>query len=117
MDDNVAVSTDSSNNAPVPLPCASSAGLERTRQPTAGVADVFPDTDNSNSTVDNGQWYEVERILSMKRKGKDILYKIKWKDPKYPHSWIPAQDVSEALKDNYHVRRTLTGKLRKRFHK
>ena len=70
--------------------------------------------DSSQSRESDEEWYEAERILSMKRKGKEIWYKIKWKDPKYPHSWIQAQDVSEALKDNYHVRRTLTGRLRKR---
>ena len=59
------------------------------------------------------QWHSVDKILSMRRKGAKTFYRVQWSDALYSSSWIPACDLSDALKDVYHTRRTKQGRLRK----
>jgi len=79
------------------------------------MADVVSGSRDSTESDAADTWHEAEKILSMRRKGKDVFYRVKWLDSQYQPSWIHSDDVSAALKDAFHVKRTLTGKLRKTF--
>jgi len=75
---------------------------------------VTPDQDSDSHVQVNSQtWFPAQRILESKVQKGQRLYKIKWDDPKWPASWERDRDVSQALKDVFHLSYTCTGKKRK----
>lgn len=66
------------------------------------------------STDNSSQWCEADRLTGMKFVNKKRVYRVVWKNPSHPPSWIPEADVSDCLKREFHIHRTRTGKLRKR---
>jgi len=76
-------------------------------------ADNDPHTPSGSTNTDN-EWTEADRLIGMKFMNKKRLYKVVWKDASHPPSWIPETDVSDCLKREYHINRTMMGKPRKR---
>ena len=51
----------------------------------------------------------------MRGGAKNREYLVEWCEPGAPNTWEKADDVTERLKELFHVDRTLTGKRRKRL--
>lgn len=66
----------------------------------------------SNNTVN--RWHDAERLTGMKFVNKKRFYRVMWKDASHAPSWIPEEDVSDCLKREFHIHRTMMGKPRKR---
>jgi len=59
--------------------------------------------------------FEIERIVETKGSGNSKMYLVKWKrspTEKFRNSWVAASDVTQAAKDKYHERKTVSGKTR-----
>ena len=74
--------------------------------------------DNATTTTpadpnQNDQWYPVEKLLAMRTYNKTRQYKVKWASDDMP-SWQNAGDISPALIQEYHIKRTATGQKRRR---
>jgi hypothetical protein len=65
-------------------------------------------------TAATQQWHEVERLTHTKMVNRQRFYRVVWSDSSSAPSWIPEEDESEALKREFHIKRTMTGKPRKR---
>ena len=77
-----------------------------------------------NTKKDEGPWLPVERLLATKIRGKERIYKVLWKEPgDGPKTTCePASNISDILKQEYHMNRTLKGTLQRdgrneRWHK
>lgn len=80
---------------------------------SAPSADNDPHTP-SGSTDTANQWHEADSLSGVKFVNKQRFYRVVWKDASQPPSWIPETDVSDCLKREFHIHRTLMGKPRKR---
>lgn len=80
---------------------------------SASPVDNEPHTQGGSSRTPN-QWHETHRLTGMKLVNKKRFYRVVWKNPSHPSSWIPETDVSDCLKREFHIHRTMTGKRRKR---
>ena len=76
-------------------------------------SDDVRQSQNNNSS----QWYDAEKLTGVKMFRGKRHYRVVWKDRAFPPSWINEDDVSEALKRAYHIKRTKTGLLRKEYKK
>ena len=63
----------------------------------------------------NDVWYEAIRLRDVRGGAKNREYLVEWSEPGAAATWEKADDVSERLKELFHVNRTLTGKRRKRL--
>jgi len=61
-----------------------------------------------------GKWFEAESLLGVKIVGGERHYKVKWKDKEFKPSWEKEGNISDYLKQVYHAKHTLLGKVRKR---
>jgi hypothetical protein len=59
-------------------------------------------------------WEEAERLLAVKVINGKRHYRVKWANPTFPNEWIQENDVSDYLKQCYHITHTQAGKSRKR---
>lgn len=62
----------------------------------------------------NSQWYDVEKVLACKNINGVRHYKILWAVQPRSITWEPECNLSDKLKHDYHLSRTLTGRVRKR---
>ena len=76
------------------------------------VGDNTPDTQ-----VRAGQWFDLVKLLGVKGSGPNKMYKVQWKGPEFSPSWERAENVSEFLKEQFHIRKTQTGLTRREFKK
>ena len=73
--------------------------------------------DTAASDLSQGDtWYEAVKLSGIKRKGRQVFYKVCWKNGHKP-TWEKSEDISDKLKQIYHINRTLTGAKRKRINK
>ena len=80
---------------------------------------VFDAVGNDTAASDLSQgdtWYEAVKLSGIKRKGRQVFYKVCWKNGHKP-TWEESEDISDKLKQIYHINRTLTGAKRKRINK
>lgn len=76
---------------------------------------VAPDSQApSGSTDPVTPFRDVDRLTGMKFINKRRFYRVLWKDAQYPPEWLPEADVSDCLKREFHIHRTMLGKPRKR---
>jgi len=95
-------STESVATGPKAGPKADPASGSGGRQVSAG-----------NEVKDNV--FEIERIVDTRGSGLSKMYLVKWKKSpteKFRNSWVAAKDVTQAAKDRYHERKTVSGKTR-----
>jgi len=69
--------------------------------------------DEDQENTDEDQWFEVEKLLKMKRVGGINWFLVKWIGGA-PNSWQKEGDVSEYLVRQFFVTHTKSGKKRKR---
>ena len=68
----------------------------------------------TNTTPDNNtRLFTVQKILSSAMVRGKRCYKVKFVE-KSGTEWVPASDISEALIQDFHIKKTLSGKARKR---
>lgn len=72
-----------------------------------------PPEEGIDDDDDSDDWYEVEKILAVRKRNGIRQYKIKWAGQS-PPSWEPEEYIPEALIRDFHVSKTLTGRRRKR---
>ena len=60
-------------------------------------------------------WHTARRLLGVKTERGKKYYRVEWEDPSSKPQWIIAENVTPYLKEQYHIRRTQTGLLRKEF--
>ena len=59
-------------------------------------------------------WYTIKALIGVKKAAGKRLYKVAWEgDAKA--TWEPEENISPAAIRNYHVKRTMEGKLRREF--
>ena len=81
-------------------------------QPSTSAAAADSEDESADDQTD---WHPVTEIVGCKNRGGKRFYKVKWADTTFPPSWIKEEDVSQALKDLYHVKHTWDGRIRKRY--
>ena len=59
-------------------------------------------------------WVEAEKLTGMKLLNKKRFYRVIFKNKSLKPEWVSADDVSDCLKREFHIKRTLTGRVRKR---
>jgi hypothetical protein len=59
-------------------------------------------------------WIEAEKLIGMKFVNKKRFYRVIYKNQSLRPAWVSEDDVSDCLKREFHIKRTLTGKVRKR---
>src|SRR6218665_1763657 len=62
----------------------------------------------------NSQWFDATNLLACEVKNGQRRYLVKWSDESIPPSWQLDRDITDALKHEYHITRTLKGTRRKR---
>ena len=85
-----------------------------------GARDTLDDSADSSQSRRNKkkpQWFSARRLLGVKTMNGKKFYRVEWDDPNLRPEWIPSDDVTDYLKEQYHIRRTQTGLLRKEFKK
>jgi len=68
---------------------------------------------DDNAQSEEEEIYEVERILASRTQNGVKQYKIKWKGFPTP-TWEPKDNIPDELLQQFHIRRTTTGRRRKR---
>jgi len=70
---------------------------------------------NTNDVSDNdsSDWFPATKLTACKIRSGKQFYKVHWSDGSSP-TWEPAQNVTQALIDAFHVTHTWNGKRRKR---
>ena len=63
---------------------------------------------------DERPWQEAEKLLATKMKGGKKYYRVKWTNENVKPTWELSSDVSEPLKIQFHINRTMTGRRRKK---
>jgi len=66
---------------------------------------------------DEREWYVAEKLLATRTSGGKKYYKVKWKGDNVKPTWEVSTDISDALKRQFHITRTVNGRRRKRFKK
>ena len=59
------------------------------------------------------KWVTAERLLKVRKAGKYREYLVKFEDKAIKPSWQKAEFVPQILKDEFHIKQTLTGRARK----
>ena len=62
-------------------------------------------------------WFPVNKVLAVKTISGKKYYKVEWLDNQRSKTWEPEENLPDNLKQEYHVKRTQTGKLRRKFKK
>ena len=71
-------------------------------------------TNDNDQVADNSSdWYDATKLIASKVRSGKQYYKVSWSDGSAP-TWEPAQNVTQALIDAFHVTHTWNGKRRKR---
>ena len=85
--------------------------------------------DSNNSQADNTQhlpiarnndqrprnqkeWFSVDKLLATRVRNKVREYKVKWSGD-FPPSWVRSNDITPALKQEYHINRTQKRKIKR----
>lgn len=82
-----------------------------------GNASVSGDDNDSGRDTPTGpeeKWHSVNRLLALKKVGKDIYFKVEWSNKEFKNEWIHERDITDALKREFYVTRTKSGHRRKR---
>src|SRR6218665_991566 len=82
--------------------------------PPANTNDPTTPTPATPSGSAPAPWQDAERLSGVKLINRKRYYKVIWKDASQPPSWVPETDVSDCLKTELHITRTMLGKRRKR---
>ena len=75
------------------------------------------DTTNETKNDAKGVWCDALELTGCRKIGKTKYYKVKWADPDAAQTWEKEDDITDILKQNYHIKRTLKGKVRKHSRK
>ena len=76
------------------------------------VADL-PDDNSGDETAEKGKWYSAKELTGLKRINGKRHYRVVWEDETQPLTWIHEDDVTNLLKEHYHIRHTHQGAVRK----
>ena len=60
------------------------------------------------------EWYDIRRILQCQKRQGTMYYRVQWKQKGARPEWLPASDVTDRAKSEFHRTRTWAGKLKKR---
>lgn len=83
-------------------------------QPSQGTDAVVDPATVSDVVTAHSPWIEAEQISGMKFINKKRFYRVIFKNRSLKPEWTAEEDVSDCLKREYHIKRTMTGKVRKR---
>src|SRR2546425_3042233 len=75
---------------------------------------VKNETEEEPVVEDERPWQEAEKLLATKMKGGKKYYRVKWTNENVKPTWELSSDVSEPLKIQFHINRTMTGRRRKK---
>ncbi|KAL3882070.1 hypothetical protein ACJMK2_028445 [Sinanodonta woodiana] len=82
--------------------------------PTQSTQTSHDQSSNEQKPINSGtEWYIVDKLLKSKRTSGKRHYLVKWSDGSTP-SWQPNENVSQALKQAFHSKRTQSNTRRKR---
>ena len=83
-----------------------------TPEDTTQTQEVSPST---TTTATASEWHDVEKLLACKTINGKKHYRVKWADKNAVPSWEPTENVSDCLKREFHVKKTMDGRKRKRL--
>ena len=86
--------------------------LPDTSEDTTQTQEVSPST---TTTATASEWHDVEKLLACKTINGKKHYRVKWADKNAVPSWEPTENVSDCLKREFHVKKTMDGRKRKRL--
>ena len=59
------------------------------------------------------EWFTAKELIGVKKIAGKRHYRVLWEDSAAPPSWVKEEDVTDLLKENYHIRHTQNGAVRK----
>ena len=71
------------------------------------VAGPLSGGESNNPDKDQREWFEAKELAGTKRVGDKRYYKVVWANSKDLPTWEKAEDISEFLIRNYHLKHTL----------
>ena len=71
------------------------------------------DRETEQTSNSKGEWYNAKQLAGVKKINGKRHYKVLWEDPKASPSWISEDNVSDLLKEMYHIKHTQQGAVRK----
>ena len=108
---------------PTDQPPASTAAVDDPLQQQSATKNTTPTTLTAEPTAEStnqakppdtpSQWYEATQLLAIRKNNNKRQYKVAWVG--FPPSWEDEDNISDLLKQQYHIKRTLEGRLRKEF--
>ena len=75
--------------------------------------DLAVDSADDNESTGKGEWFSAKELTGVKKINGKRHYRVVWENESEPPSWVQENDVSELLKQNYHIRHTQEGAVRK----
>lgn len=91
--------------------------VEEEEQPSSsGPSDENTSTDkqDAENTGRTEEWHAVNKLLAVKKIGGQTFFRVEWADQTCKPTWIPENDITEALKRAFYVNRTKAGRKRRR---
>jgi hypothetical protein len=101
--------TNPSLSIPNGTPLGTSVSLHDTSQPVDKI------NDHVSGDLPSGVWHAATKLLAVKKINNERYYKVQWSDPSAKSSWQREQDITPTLVQEFHIRRTLKGTLRRKF--
>ena len=94
--------------------------LEQTQNPessptTSRSQDATGPTDSQSRTQpDLSEWHEIEKLMACANYCGKKYYKVCWVNRQKGTTWKLAENISDNLKHEFHIKKTTTGRSRKR---
>jgi len=110
-------SAEEAHPLPTPLPSTSATPQADATapEPASQSTSNAGNAPSSQSVTSNPQWHAATKLLACKVKQGKRFYRVQWADPLAPPSWEEADNVTDALKHDFHITHTLAGTKRKRI--
>ena len=71
------------------------------------------DNELEDPTAKKGEWHSAKELTGLKKINGKRHYRVVWEDETEAPTWIDEDDVSDLLKEHYHIRHTQLGAVRK----
>ena len=71
------------------------------------------DKESDSEAANKGEWCSAKELTGLKKINGIRHYRVVWENETEPPTWIREENVSDLLKQNYHIRHTQQGAVRK----
>jgi len=68
----------------------------------------------ADNSLPDDTWFPIERILSHKKRGNKVFYRVKWADAASSPSWEASENVTQCAKDEYFIQKRDKAKQRRK---